>query len=154
VKNIALVSFVFLFAFQLRAIEVTADLFYYDENKIQQEFKELNALDYFLKEHPDAETEELVLLFPSLANTLNNSLFEPFNQVEILAPGRFPSFWFTFALSAIGTYFIYGAVAGPIAVGIVYFNTNKDKNETKKAIWGCVTGTLLGAGIKYAMMNL
>lgn len=153
-KKNYIVILALLLAIQAKAFEPTAELFVYDENKVQQEFAQLNELEQFIKLNPDAGTKEILALFPALESVFNNKILEPYSQLEITAPGKIPSFWFTFTLSAIGTYFIYGVVAGPISVGIVYFSTDKNKIETKKALWGCVTGTLLGAGIKYALLNL
>jgi hypothetical protein len=154
VKKILIVFLLFTISLNSEAIENSADLFFYDEDKVQKEFADLNELESYLIQNPQSEIEEILTAFPSLKNTMNSELMMPLNDFEMAAPGKIPSFWFSFALSAIGTYFIYGAVAGPISVGIVYFSTDKDKTETKKAIWGCVTGTLIGAGIKYAMVNL
>jgi len=136
------------------AIDVNADLFTYDEKKVENEFAELSKLETLLNENPEANIEELTILYPEIEKMTNLTGNSFYNNTEILAPGKFPSFWFTFMFSAVGTYFIYGAVAGPITVGIVYFSTHKDKIETKKAIWGCITGTLIGAGIKLVVVNL
>jgi hypothetical protein len=143
-----------VFTNHIMAIEISADLFTYDAAKIEKEFSALTALEVFIKSNPEKTETDIILAFPSLKSDISTQINLPFNQLDIEAPGKIPSFWFTFTLSAIGTYFIYGAVAGPISVGIVYLSANKDKSEVKKAIWGCLTGTLVGAGIKYAVVKL
>ena len=149
--------FVLLYLSQIvsiQAIELSADLFTCDEEKIANELKELSDLEEIVKANPTLSLAEIYNLCPHFKDNKNNSLITPYSQMSIAAPGNFPSFWFSFAFSAIGTYFIYGVVAGPITVAIVYFSTNKDRLETKKALWGCVAGTILGAGIKYVVVNM
>ncbi len=136
------------------AIDIKADLFSYDEKKVENEFIELSKLETFIKENPQASIEELTNLHPEIDKMTNLSMASLYNNTEIMAPGKISSFWFTFMFSAVGTYSLYGAVAGPISVGVVYFSTHKDRNETKKALWGCLTGTLIGAGIKLVVVKL
>ncbi len=133
-KKILFIAILMLLQNSVLAINLSADLFSYDENKIAEEFKELANLEKLLLENP---------------NLSNSEIYSPLNITEISAPGKIPSFWWAFSLSIIGSYTLYGAVAGPIAVGVVYLNTHKNKQETKKAIYGCLTGTVLGLGIKY-----
>jgi hypothetical protein len=154
VRKILLFLIFSLFIHKILAIEISADLFTYDEAKIDKEFEELSKLESLLKSNPEIFDIENSMKLISLNNYLNSNNYSMNSTTGIAAPGKLSSFWFTFAFSAIGTYTLYGAVAGPISVGIVYFSSNKDKAEVKKAIWGCVTGTLLGAGIKYAMVKL
>jgi hypothetical protein len=138
----------------LKAIEPTAELFTYDEEKIAEKFKELSELEAIVKENPTATLAEIHELCPYFKNNNQSSVITPYSFAEINAPGNFPSFWFTFTFSAIGFYFFpYGAAAAPISVGIVYFSSKKDKTETKKALWGCVVGSILGGGIKYVVLN-
>jgi len=153
-KKIVLVFFLLIQISSLKAIELSADLFTYDEEKISQEFKELSELEAIVLANPNASIADIYAMCPHFKNLENPSIITPYSQASIAAPGNFPSFWFSFAFGAIGTYFIYGVVAGPISVGIVYFSTNKDRAETKKALWGCIAGTLLGAGIKYVVVNM
>lgn len=149
-----IVLFLALYINSIQAIDINADLFSYDEKKVESEFAELSKLENFINENPLVSAEELLDLFPIAKEITGLPQVPLYKNTELLAPGKFPSFLFTFIFSTIGTYFIYGAVAGPIAVGIVYFSTHKDRIETKKAIWGCVTGTLIGAGIKLVVVNL
>jgi hypothetical protein len=154
VTKLLIVPLLFLFGGNIFAIDVNADLFSYDEKKVEAEFKELSKIENLVRENPFATIDELILIAPEIEKLITYNTIPLLNNYEINAPGKFPSFWFTLIFSAVGTYTLYGAVAGPIAVGIVYFTTHKDKTETKKAIWGCVTGTLIGAGIKLVVSNL
>ena len=64
-------------------------------------------------------------------------------------PGRMPTFLFTALVSAVGTYTLYGAGAGPIAVAIVYACKHGDRHEVKLAIFGCLTGAAVGGLAKW-----
>ena len=145
-----LIIIIFLsFGSMIRAIELNADLFSYDENRVAEEFKELDYLENLLIENPGTALSEIVEQNPNYKYFLYTENYSPLGITEISAPGRIPSFWWSFTISFVGSLTLYGAVAGPIAVGVVYFNTGKNKNETKKAIYGCLTGTVLGLGIRY-----
>ncbi len=154
-KNLLLFSFLFLHFATISAIELSADLFTYDEEKITQEFKELSDLEAIILANPNASITDIYAMCPHFKNLSNTELITPYSQTEIAAPGNFPSFWFTFTFSAIGFYFFpYGAIAAPVSVAIVYFSTKRNKTETKKALWGCLTGAIIGGGIKYAVVNM
>lgn len=64
-------------------------------------------------------------------------------------PGRMPTFLFTSLVSAVGTYTLYGAGAGPIAVALVYAFSHGDRREVKLAIYGCLTGAAVGGLVKW-----
>jgi hypothetical protein len=153
-KKTILLLFIIIFSAKSFAIDITADLFTYDEAKVEKQFEELDRLETFLKSKPELLDWEYSLNADSLIKTSNLNLNIDLNHNSLHAPGKIPSFWFAFTLSAIGTYTIYGVAAGPIAVLIVHYSSGKDKTERKKAIWGCATGTLIGAGIKYAVYKL
>jgi len=154
VTKFLILSFLFIFSVNIFAIDAVADLFTFDEKKLEAEFEELVKIENLVRENPTATLDELILISPDIEKHLSYYTIPFHDNYEIKAPGKFPSFWFTLIFSSVGTYTLYGAVAGPIAVGIVYFSTHKDKIETKKAIWGCVTGTIIGAGIKLVVSNL
>lgn len=153
-RNIITLLLILVFSSKLFAIEISADLFTCDEAKIEKQFEELNKLEAFLKSNPEFLNSEKPMDIDSLMKNANLKLNSFYNSTEISSPGKLPSFWFAFTLSIVGTYSIYGVAAGPIAVLIVHYSSGKDKTERKKAIWGCVTGTLIGAGIKYAVYKL
>ena len=80
-------------------------------------------------------------------NIIPNDIDEP------NSPGKIPSFWWSFFLSAIGTYLLWGIGLGPVSVLVVYYWSKKDKKEVNKSLWGWVVGTLLGGGL-WALVNL
>lgn len=69
------------------------------------------------------------------------------SQIEPQAPGKIPSFWWSFVLSAAGAYTLYGLAVGPLSVLIVFFSSKRNKKEVRKSIWGWIAGTLVGIGI-------
>lgn len=77
----------------------------------------------------------------------------PIKKSKRNSPGKISSFWWAFVLSAIGSYTIYGIAAGPISVLVVYLSSKGSKTEVRKAIWGWITGTVLGLGI-WALVKL
>ena len=154
VKKIIVFLTLFISVSRISATELNADLFCFDEKKVEAEFKFLSKIESEIIKNAGNNMDNLYNNFLLHEDLVGNIMIPYYNIQETTAPGKIPSFWFTFALSAVGTYFIYGAVAGPVSVGIVYFSTDKDRAETKKAIWGCVAGTLVGAGIKYLVVNL
>ncbi|MCF6242039.1 MAG: hypothetical protein L3J74_11920 [Bacteroidales bacterium] len=153
-KKISILFILFFLTSGLKAIPLSAELFDYNEDKIAAEFAELDLLENVLIENPNLSLSDIALRFPQYAYMIENSQVSPLGINQISAPGNISSFWWAFSFSFVGSYFIYGAAAGPIAVAIVYFNTGKNKPETKKAIFGCLTGTVLGLGIRYVVSNL
>lgn len=75
--------------------------------------------------------------------------FSVADSINVSMPGRMPTFLFTSLISAVGTYTLYGAGAGPIAVAIVYACKHGDRREVKLAIYGCLTGAAVGGFIKW-----
>jgi len=154
-KKLIFLCLFFAQIFSIQAIELSADLFSFDEEKINNEFKELSELEEIVKSNPTLSIAEIYNLCPHFKNSSNTSLITPYSQARIMEPGNFPSFWFTFSLSAIGFYlFPYGAIMAPVSVAIVYFSSKKDKVESKKALWGCLAGAIIGGGIKYVVVNM
>jgi len=151
VKKFISLFLIFLIIQNVLALEISADLFTYDEAEIEKKFEELNKLEIFIKSNTELLNSEngLELLSSNVPSDISLNSF--YSITEIAEPGKLPSFWFSFVLSGIGTYSLYGAVAGPISVGIVYFSSKRDNAEVKKAFWGCLSGTLVGAGMYVAL---
>jgi hypothetical protein len=150
----SVLPFFILFVTNLWATETDTSLFSYDKNRVDIEFRGLSNLEKFINQNPQASDEELLIAYPDLNKMRALYGYALQDNLELSKKGNLPAFWFCFILSAIGTYTIYGIVAGPIAVGIVYYSSDKSKTETKKAIWGCVSGTLVGAGAYYVLHYL
>ena len=149
-KILIIISILIFIKSQTKATEINADLFSFDEEKIEKEFEELNKLEKIVILQPELSFDELVKINPNFLKLSDEQIILPQNAYYINEPGNISSFWWSFSFSIIGSYTLYGAVAGPISVGIVYLSSKKDKIETKKATWGCLTGTILGFGLKYA----
>jgi len=78
-----------------------------------------------------------------------NQLSIPKDFNKTCVPGRMPTFLFVCTISAIGTYTLYGAGAGPVTAAIIYIATDGDKKHTRQAIWGCITGMVVGGVVKW-----
>ena len=151
-KKTSLILLILIFInINMFAIEINADLFSFDEKKIETEFKEIDKLEKIVISNPNLSFKELVKLNPKFLKLSKNKVFIPINYN--LNKTNNSSFWWTLGVSVVGSYTLYGAVAGPISVGIVYLSSKKDKFETKKAVWGCLTGTIIGFGLKYAVLT-
>ena len=123
-------SFVTLFA-----SANNADLFSYDADEVNQELGQLQSLENYVNANPgitltnlQAEDNNLVA---NLDLNLNNLGGFPFQDGE--PPLGIPSF-------------LWGCVFGVVGVALVYFLTDEDKAETKKALIGCVV-----AGLSYTV---
>ena len=153
-KNILFVYLFVCLSGSMQALTLKAELFDYNKEKVNQAFAGLDKLEQFLIENPDLSHEDIVFRFPQYAYLFNSKYETSLDAMQILSSENIHSFWWAFSFSFIGSYFIYGAAAGPIVVAIIYYKTNKNKTETKKAIYGCLTGTVLGLGIRYMVSNL
>jgi hypothetical protein len=112
-----------------------ADLFSYDADEVNQELVQLQNLEDYVSVNPgitltnlQAEDNDLVA---NLDLNLNNLGGFPFAGGE--PPLGIPSF-------------LWGCVFGVVGVALVYFLTDEDKAETKKALIGCVV-----AGLSYTV---
>ncbi len=76
-------------------------------------------------------------------------LLKPIDLKKACVPGRIPTFPFVAVISAVGTYTLYGAGAGIVTVGIIYIATNGNRRHFKHAVWGCVTGMVVGGVAKW-----
>jgi hypothetical protein len=47
--------------------------------------------------------------------------------------------------------FLWGCAFGWVGLLIVYLVTDKDKEQTRKALWGCVVGTVIQVGLYIAV---
>ncbi len=139
-----------VFAFNDTLLTHNDSLFFYNEIAINKQFEEIEDLENIIIANPDT-ISYIVAEYDAKNVILNNT---PLNPLQNLAPGILSSFWFTFVLSAIGTYTIYGIPAGPIGVTIVYFLSNGCSIETKRAIFGCIGGVIVGGAVKLLILNL
>ncbi len=114
-----------------------SDNFKIDFDAVSQEFTELNVLVDMVEANPDLTYSELAVVDAGLIESMS---LIPSAAVP-LASGNavlgVPSFW-------------WGCALGLIGVGVVYFLTDKDSAEAKKALWGCLVGAIVWGGGWYA----
>ena len=124
-------TLVAIFFMGVSAFASNADLFKLDYNAVQQEFTELNTLVEMVQANPDLTYSSLSMTNADMVEHMN---LMP-NAAIPLAGGNavlgIPSFW-------------WGCVFGLVGVGIVYFLTDQDSSEAKKALWGCVVSAVAG----------
>jgi len=99
-----------------------ADDFSYDKQQLQDEFTDLNLLEQTVIENNFitlTEMQQKNMLSSDLSNlNLTGSLMmEPALGI--------PGFW-------------WGCVFGPVGILIVYLVTDNDRDEVKKALYGCI----------------
>jgi len=121
--------------------------YYANKNLISNNFNVFDTLQFTIIE---GKTDTITFNDLEILSSNVNPLL--LNSLE--SPGKLSSFWFTFVFAAVGTYTIYGAGAGVVAFGIVYLTSKGDKIESRKSIFGLITGTLVGAGIRLIMLNI
>lgn len=104
------------------------DLFKYDKAKVEAIFSDLNEIEDYINLNEGTTL--------STINSFGDGLtFEgSFSFPTIIEP--------PLGVPSI----VWGLVLGPIGVGIVYFMTEKDNEETKKSFYGCIANALLSSG--------
>jgi hypothetical protein len=110
-----------------------ADLFHYDAVTVENQMAQLNQLEGYVMENPGITLGEMTTNGNTLASLVSDpngiSGFNLTNEKTFGIPG-----------------FFWGRVLGPFGVAVVYF-VGKDKAETKMAIIGCVTVSVLSIGL-------
>ncbi len=136
------------------SVELTADIFAFDEEQIYDEFAELTQLESAISENVNLSATDINRMCSNFYNFENIKIGKDLQLINSLqSSGNMSYFWTGFAVGAVGAFFLYSAVAGPITVAIIYFVTDKDIEKTKKAAWGCAAGTALGFGIKFLLSS-
>lgn len=97
---------------------------------VEDEFAKVNKLEQYLSEHPNMTYEQVKKAKPELlegvdliANT--NTNFAPTKDMPLVG-----GFW-------------WGCCLGVVGLALVYFITDHDKDQVRKAFWGCVIATIL-----------
>lgn len=127
-KKLLLPVFLFLFA-SFTTFANDADLFKFDYNSVQSEFAELNQLGVMV-------TANANLTYTDLKLTNENLL----TSLRLVPESALPSAVAGEPVAGIPS-FLWGCILGPIGLALVYIGTEKDKEETRKALWGCVAST-------------
>jgi hypothetical protein len=95
----------------------------FNEQNINAEFEKLNKLEQYVTSHEGTTIEDVK------GTELTEDLKLDTNVTNAVAvdelPLNIPAFW-------------WGCVLGPIGVLAVYLITDKDKDQTKKALFGCL----------------
>jgi hypothetical protein len=103
-----------------------------NEAELSQSFEGLNSLERFINENPDLSIDEIKAQNQELVENVSfesSAIVNPAGDMPIVG-----SFW-------------WGCVLGIVGLVLVYFVTDNDKEQTKKALVGCVIGTLVFGGI-------
>ena len=104
---------------------VDQSIFNLDEANLEIAMADLNQLDSYLLQHPEATYQDVVKDNASLVANVS-AIAAPAGENN--GPLGIPSF-------------LWGCVFGVIGVLLVYLMTDNNMDETKKALWGCFTGT-------------
>jgi len=127
-KKLILLSFLACFA-SFSTFASDADLFNLDYNAVQTEFADLDQLSDMVTANSDLTYSSLKLSNENMVSGLN------------LVAGTTSPFG-TFGEPLLGIpSFLWGCVFGPIGMVVVYIGTDEDKDETKKALWGCIASS-------------
>ncbi|MCH8905058.1 MAG: hypothetical protein IIA45_14220 [Bacteroidetes bacterium] len=132
------------------------NLFVVDEHWLEQEFRELNALEKLVEAHPGITFLEIKAIYVNPYNFNPGFLVDDsLNQL----PLGIPAFLWGFTGGFIGSctsgivLFIFvaaapvpGVLLGLAGVIFVYAQT-EDQSQTWKAMLGCVLGNVVGLGI-------
>lgn len=125
------------FAFNLKStvdissteIEATTD---FNDSEIYEAFADISTLDQYLQTNEDKTYSDLELEDSSMLAGVSSTTTLPLSSSasDELALG-IPSF-------------LWGCVFGIIGVVVVYLMTDENKEQTKKAVYGCVASTVVG----------
>ena len=123
-------SLIFLLSFfTISTFAANTDLDYQSAN-VKSEFSKVDKLEKYLNEHPEVTLEELKQTKPELlkgfdllSNTDTN--FAPTKNMPLVG-----GFW-------------WGCCLGVVGLALVYFITDHDKDQVRKAFLGCVVATVI-----------
>lgn len=106
----------------------------YDEKKINAEFEQLNKIEAYVQKNEGTTLEALKTENPNLVDGI--SLKEE-SAVTIKDASDL------FGIPA----FLWGCVLGVVGLLLVYIFTDNDKAQVKKAVMGCLVGSVVGVVI-------
>lgn len=137
-KRLYLLSMVLLLAFSSNIFAGSGDLFSYDEAAVEAQLADLTELENYVATNPATTL--------SLLKTDNNQLLDGLNLYSPFAMGM------NFDDPPLGIpSFLWGCVFSVAGVVIVYLVTDEDKDETKKAFFGCIANAVV-YGVTYAVL--
>lgn len=129
-KQIYLFSMVLLMAFSTDLFAGAGDLFNYDKQAVEAELADLTELENYVDNNPTKTLSVLAQEGNQLLAGLNLSSPIGLSMMFDDPPLGIPSF-------------LWGCAFGVVGVAIVYFVTDEDKDETKKAFYGCIASTVV-----------
>ncbi len=100
-----------------------ADLFSYDKSAVQSALSELSVLETYVVEHPAI----------AVVNVTKSGSYM-INGIELFANPLMGGGDIPLGVPA----FFWGCILGVVGVAIVYFVTNGDRDQVRKAIYGCI----------------
>ena len=104
-------------------------VFSFDEELINNQLSELNELDAYIESNQDVTFASLADEgSPLIANVESSASPMGMAGGSDEPPLGIPSF-------------LWGCVFGVVGLAVVYIMTDQDKDETKKALWGCIAST-------------
>ncbi|MFW5804855.1 MAG: hypothetical protein ACOCWG_06455 [bacterium] len=139
-KKVLLVSFIFALVSGVNLFAGNSDVFSFDKNKVEAELAELTELESFVEANQSVTLTDLMASGHALVAGLNLNMADPSGLLFGLGepPLGIPSF-------------LWGCVFGVVGLAIVYFVTD-DKEETKKALWGCITASAVSLVVSIIWM--
>ncbi len=108
--------------------DIDESVFILDEEALNQEMQELNALDHYVSTHEGTTYDDLVTSGSELIANISDEA-APMGMAGPDDPLGIPAFW-------------WGCVLSWVGILIVYLIAEDDRSgQTKKALWGCLVGT-------------
>jgi hypothetical protein len=97
---------------------------------VEDEFAKVNKLEEYLATHPNMTLEQVKQAKPELLEGIDlisstNTNFAPTKDMPLVG-----GFW-------------WGCCLGVVGLALVYFITDHDKDQVRKAFWGCVIATIV-----------
>ncbi len=114
------------------------ELFNYNKARIENSLNDLNQIEKIVNDHPDMEADDLVksgIVEESSISFINSPL-----SLNGEPPLGIPSFF-------------WGCIFGVAGMIVVLIMTDKDKNEIKQALYGCIT-TYIAIALIYTFIIL
>ena len=136
-KRTLLLGIAFILTISSNLFAGSGELFSYNKEAVASEFAELTALENYVWNNPSSTLSVLVADQNNLVSGLD--LYSPYSMGMSFGepPLGIPSF-------------LWGCAFGVVGVAIVYFVSEEDRDETKKAFYGCITSTVV-YGVLYAV---
>ncbi len=124
-KNVLFLMLSFLLVGSIYAENPKAALFELNEAQIDAQISDLNDLENYVNSNQGVTLSEVMNFANEGEVNLSVNMLDNFAAVLAEHPvAGIPSF-------------LWGCILGPVGIAIVHFDA-EDKEQTKKAIWGCV----------------